>query len=438
MAIPTLTDFTMSGHTTMASVDENAYYEHSTSLHFADADGDVLTYSASLADGSILPSWLSMNATTGILSGTPTYNDIASINITVTATDITGGSISDSYTLTVNNTNTPPELLGDDDHLYIIREQELFSFDATNVFTDADGDELTYAAQVVNEYEEYSEDTGEYNWVRTVSDLPEWLSIDAQTGVISGTPGNDDVTTVQFATGVHTNNVYSGSSEAEFSRMGEGDYQRITSDYNDNLIYYKDVVKNYESGISIHKIVSGYDSYYESSYSKTNESGVVVEQIDRVGEWGGKSVETVKLFNDNGNLTQSTVQTQLADISIYNGVFDDFNASDDYESYASYVDEFIVNYFTAESTTPGLLDNYASKFGQNDGNTDLFVKDYFDSQGVPTDTTYVIRVDYGYIEFDGANSVVKAWEVFGSKPEYKVTTVISTSIDVGIFTYFPV
>ena len=80
MAIPTLTDFTMSEHTTMASVDEGVYYEHSTSLHFADADGDVLTYSASLADGSILPSWLSMNATTGILSGTPTYNDAASIN----------------------------------------------------------------------------------------------------------------------------------------------------------------------------------------------------------------------------------------------------------------------------------------------------------------------------------------------------------------------
>jgi hypothetical protein len=82
-------------------VNEDTYYEHNTSLHFTDADGDTLTYSATLADGSILPSWISMNTTIGILSGTPLDADVGAIDIIVTATDNSGASVSDGYTLTV-------------------------------------------------------------------------------------------------------------------------------------------------------------------------------------------------------------------------------------------------------------------------------------------------------------------------------------------------
>jgi hypothetical protein len=41
---------------------------------FSDADGDALTYSASLGDGSALPSWLTFNAATRTFSGTPPLN----------------------------------------------------------------------------------------------------------------------------------------------------------------------------------------------------------------------------------------------------------------------------------------------------------------------------------------------------------------------------
>ena len=98
---PTLTDFTMSDHAAIAMVNEDTYYEHNTSLHFTDADGDTLTYSATLADGSILPSWISMNTTIGILSGTPLDADVGAIDIIVTAIDNSGASVSDGYTLTV-------------------------------------------------------------------------------------------------------------------------------------------------------------------------------------------------------------------------------------------------------------------------------------------------------------------------------------------------
>ncbi|MFO1359056.1 putative Ig domain-containing protein [Plasticicumulans sp.] len=44
---------------------------------FADVDaGDVLTYSATLANGDPLPTWLTFNAATRTFSGTPANGDV--------------------------------------------------------------------------------------------------------------------------------------------------------------------------------------------------------------------------------------------------------------------------------------------------------------------------------------------------------------------------
>ena len=448
MAIPTLTDFTMSEHTTMASVDESAYYEHSTSLHFADADGDTLTYSATLADGTVLPSWLSMDATTGILSGTPTYNDAASINITVTATDITGGSISDSYTLTVNNTNEPPELVNPESDIFqLTKEQENFSFDTSELFYDADGDALTYTAQVVNEYQEYSVDTDEYNWVETVSVLPEWLSIDAQTGVISGTPGDGDATIIQSGVGVLTEYVISSDSkeyyqQGGFKSQGEESYQLTEfgtpSIYYDEFGYgygdfnYRNFIKEYESGYSIHNIELLSDGYNEWHHSKTNESGVVIKKIDAFNTNSGDNhIKTVELFDDGGNLTQTIVQTQLGNIGVIDNAID-FEQGPNYQPYASYVDEFVLNYYSADwdydDGSETLFDVLNNTYGEVSVPKSLYVKEYYDSQDALTDTTYVIRGygNYGSskIEFDNADTIIKVVEGRGRYPEYDVTIVI--------------
>ena len=75
---------------------------------FSDPDpADILTYSASKADGSPLPAWLSFNASTRTFSGTPADADAASLNLRVTATDPHGASISDSFSLTVSDTAPP-------------------------------------------------------------------------------------------------------------------------------------------------------------------------------------------------------------------------------------------------------------------------------------------------------------------------------------------
>lgn len=65
---------------------------------FTDSDGNTLTYSATLSDGTALPSWLSFNTTSRAFSGTPTT--AGTISVKVTASD---GSLStyDTFNIAV-------------------------------------------------------------------------------------------------------------------------------------------------------------------------------------------------------------------------------------------------------------------------------------------------------------------------------------------------
>ncbi|WP_225774665.1 putative Ig domain-containing protein [Pseudomonas sp. Marseille-Q5115] len=68
---------------------------------FTDADNDALTYTATLQDGSALPSWLTFDPKTLTFSGTPNDNAAGVYNFLVTATDSKGASASDLFALTV-------------------------------------------------------------------------------------------------------------------------------------------------------------------------------------------------------------------------------------------------------------------------------------------------------------------------------------------------
>jgi Ca2+-binding RTX toxin-like protein len=75
---------------------------------FSDPDPtDLLTYSASLDDGSPLPAWLSFDPDSRSFSGTPVDADATNLSIKVVATDPAGAATSDSFALTVLDT-TPP------------------------------------------------------------------------------------------------------------------------------------------------------------------------------------------------------------------------------------------------------------------------------------------------------------------------------------------
>ena len=88
-----------------ASVSEDSAYTLGTSINFNDENaGDTLTYTMS---GS---SWASIDASTGVITGTPANSNVGAETIIVTVTDNSGASTSGTFSITVNNVNDAPVL----------------------------------------------------------------------------------------------------------------------------------------------------------------------------------------------------------------------------------------------------------------------------------------------------------------------------------------
>ncbi|WP_425290048.1 putative Ig domain-containing protein [Shewanella xiamenensis] len=148
--------------TALTSATQDAAYSYT--LVATDSDvGDSLTLSA-----VTLPSWLSFNAATGVLSGTPTNANVGSHAVVLRATDVDGLTIDQSFTIVVANINDAPTISST--ALTSATQDTAYSY--TLVATDSDvGDTVTLSAVT----------------------LPSWLSFNAATGVLSGTPTNANV-----------------------------------------------------------------------------------------------------------------------------------------------------------------------------------------------------------------------------------------------------
>ncbi len=132
-----------------------------------DPDGGVLGYSA-----SGLPPGLTISVIAGVISGTP--DEAGEFDVTVSIDD-GEDSASVSFTWSVGNPNTAPAIANPGEQTHVRGSSVTLALEGS----DADGDTLTYSA------------TG----------LPPGLSIDVDSGVISGvagTIGGFDVTTTVF------------------------------------------------------------------------------------------------------------------------------------------------------------------------------------------------------------------------------------------------
>ena len=147
--------------TSSPSTQVNEKTSYNYQITATDADGDSLTYSLMQS-----PSWLSINQNTGLITGTAPYvsSDI-SYTIKVKVSD---GEDYDTqtYTLTVKDLtypepNNPPVIISNP----ITKVDEKEDYDYQVTATDADGDSLTYS----------------------LMQSPSWLSINQNTGLITGT-----------------------------------------------------------------------------------------------------------------------------------------------------------------------------------------------------------------------------------------------------------
>lgn len=141
---------------------------------FVDIDGDILNYTATLADGAELPNWLSFDGLS--FSGTPTNYEVGSLFVEVTASD-GQDSAAAAFELTIANTNDAPEstLALSDQTAY---EGQLINFAIPDgSFADVDAaDILTFSATLSDG-----------------SELPTWLDFNAATQTFSGVPSALDL-----------------------------------------------------------------------------------------------------------------------------------------------------------------------------------------------------------------------------------------------------
>ena len=142
---------------------------------FTDADGDVLTYSAVLEDGSAVPDWLTFDPDTRRFSGTPPQDFNGELSLTVSASD---GVVSATYTFTfrlnVTPVNDAPVLANAiaDQSIY---EDSAWSYKVPGgTFADVDGGVLQWSAAMANG-----------------DPLPSWLAFNPLTHTFSGTPLHD-------------------------------------------------------------------------------------------------------------------------------------------------------------------------------------------------------------------------------------------------------
>ncbi|WP_440874706.1 putative Ig domain-containing protein [Thalassotalea sp. PLHSN55] len=126
-----------------------------------DYEGSSLTVSTT-AD---LPSWLSLNSSTGELSGTPGYADAGlTENIVLTVSDGELETSLKAFNLTVVDVNRPPFVNEEKDYNFFVDDGEVFelflSDTVENFVQDLDGDEITFSVNQLPSWAHFDETTG--------------------------------------------------------------------------------------------------------------------------------------------------------------------------------------------------------------------------------------------------------------------------------------
>ncbi|HWZ75640.1 MAG TPA: putative Ig domain-containing protein, partial [Candidatus Sulfotelmatobacter sp.] len=128
------------------------------------ASGGTTPYTWSLASGSSLPSWLNLNASSGLLNGTPSAAGTVSFTLKVTDSSSTPQTATKSYSFSIAAAGPTPVSITT---ASLPNGQVGTAWSAT----------LTASGG-----------TTPYTWAASGSSLPSWLTLNASTGQLNGTP----------------------------------------------------------------------------------------------------------------------------------------------------------------------------------------------------------------------------------------------------------
>jgi hypothetical protein len=113
--------------------------------------------------------WLMLDSDTGVLNGTPDNSDVGSYWVNVSVDDGSGGIAWSNFTLSIENVNDDPIIITED--VQITLEDELYRIDYNATDIDPTNDQLTWS----------------------LATNADWLTINPESGNLSGTPENSDV-----------------------------------------------------------------------------------------------------------------------------------------------------------------------------------------------------------------------------------------------------
>ena len=194
---------------------------------FHDPDGDSLTLSATLSDGSPLLDWLSFEPATGEFTGTPGKVDISSIYITVTADDGRGGVVSDTFNAIVQSVLAQKETFinPDNDHIY-------FPTEALS-WTEAQAE-----ASAVNGNLVTINDLAENDWLWGTfgNEEPFWIGLNdaAKEGTFEWVSGQDpDIYFDDYWSTTQPDSGYYGGEEEDYVVMNWRDYSDPSGGWGD-------------------------------------------------------------------------------------------------------------------------------------------------------------------------------------------------------------
>ena len=217
---------------------KNATEDQSYKMHL---DGFDIDPTNSIFDWEILSdtAWLSINGSSGNLSGTPENSDVGKHWVNVTLFDGEGGDAWANYTFSVINVNDPPVITTDyvgtakEDEAYIV-EYEADDIDPTN-------DILTWAL---------------------ITNASDWLTMNSSTGELNGTPRAGDA-------GIYWINITVNDNKGGF------DWQNFSLTVKPKPIIPNENPKILTKNILTAKVGEKYSVNYEATDDHTNASDLV-------------------------------------------------------------------------------------------------------------------------------------------------------------------